>query len=185
MADVRTPPRDLKPEEKDEADKKTSKLWISSEFPNWFKWSLVVVGIIVSTISAFSFTKYFLLPKFQKYKVEKQISETLTSKNPKSVMGMIYIIDDLTVNPLGSKGRRFVVIEYAIESSNKKVIEEIKAREPQLRNEFIKYFRNRTVEQILEPLFQEMSKNELMAIINDRLSSGEIDSLYYIKLVLQ
>lgn len=180
MADIQKDSEKNTPDEKENPEKLSLK-----NFPQWLKWTLIVVGIIFSSLSAFSVTKYFLLPKYQKYKAEKQISEMLTARHTKRAMGMVYVIDDLTVNPLGSKGRRFVVVEYAIESNNKDVIEELKVREPQLRNEFIKYFRNRTSEQILEPSFQEMSKIELMAIINDRLSSGEIDSLYYIKLILQ
>jgi flagellar FliL protein len=100
-------------------------------------------------------------------------------------MGIIYEIRDVTVNTYASQGRRFVVVEMALETHESAVIDELKNREPQIRDLLIKYLRSYTAEQILDLNFQEYSREKLMDLINQRLSSGKVDSLYYTMLVVQ
>ena len=153
----------------------------SKKLPVWLTWTLVVLVVIISLAGAFSLTKFILLPKYRAYRITKHIAGAGDNKT----MGYVHVIGDLTVNTLRSNGRRFVVAEYAIESKNKKIMKEVKTREPQLRDEIIKYLRNYTADQILSRSFQEDSKIELMDIVNSKLRNGKIDSLYYIKLIVQ
>ncbi|MBN4081305.1 flagellar basal body-associated FliL family protein [Caldithrix abyssi] len=154
-------------------------------FPKWMKWGLIVLSVNIVSAGAFVLTKFVIMPKYQTYKVAKQLEESEAEKNKMPEMGFVYYFTDFTVNPLGSNGRRFVVVEYAVESKDKKVIDEIKKREPQLRDEFITYLKQHTVDHILSMSFQEKSKSELIQTINNHLNTGVIDSLYYTKLIIQ
>ena len=58
-------------------------------------------------------------------------------------------------------------------------------REPQLRDVYIKYLRRHTANQLLDLTFQEKSKSELIEITNNQLNCGQVDSLYYTKLIIQ
>jgi flagellar basal body-associated protein FliL len=151
------------------------------KFPLWAKILVITLVVIVSSLGAFSITKFILLPKYRAHRAPRQVD----ANRKMAPIGFVHVIKDLTVNTRESKGRRFVVAEYAIEAKEKSVINEVKSREPQLRDEFIKYLRNRTVDQILDAGFQEDSKSDLMTIVNKRLNSGKIDSLYYTKLIVQ
>jgi flagellar basal body-associated protein FliL len=77
------------------------------------------------------------------------------------------------------------VAELAIESSKESIIKEIENREPQIRDVLIAYFRSHTAQEISDISFQEKSRSEIIQIVNDRLNSGVIDSVYYVKLILQ
>ncbi len=148
---------------------------------------LLIICVAVLAVGSFLLTKMVLLPRFQTMRIKKELSLESESTKKKSSLqpGIIYKIEDLTVNTYGSMGRRFVVAEYALETSEKSVINELKIRDHQIRDMLIKYLRNYTAEQILEMRFQENSRGELIYLINSRLSSGQVDSLYYITLVVQ
>lgn len=100
-------------------------------------------------------------------------------------IGEIIKVADITVNTNKSDGLRFVLVELAIEVHDKKVSQEIKDREPQIRDMFINYFRSKTALEIARLDFQEKSKQELMQKLDNLLTEGKVDSIYYTKLILQ
>lgn len=157
-----------------------------NKLPKKTKGILFSLFFIVILSGAFSLTKFILLPLSRKYEINKQIKEKeLAEKYIIPEMGFIYIIDDLTVNTRASNGYRIVVAELAIESSKESIIKEIENRVPQIRDVLIAYFRSHTAQEISDTLFQEKSRSEIIKIVNDHLNSGVIDSVYYVKLILQ
>ncbi|NOZ74612.1 MAG: hypothetical protein GXO90_04450 [FCB group bacterium] len=152
----------------------------TGEKPVWLVWIIRVGVLIIMLVAAFVLSRYVLYPMYQNSR-----SENLKTLASLSQMGEIFQLKDITVNPLATNGRRFVVAEYALESRDPNVLLELKNREPQIRDEFIQYLRQHTATQILDLDFQETSKQELTAMLNDLLYSGNIDSMYYTKLILQ
>ncbi len=146
---------------------------------------ILIIVLIVLSVGAFFFTRTFLLPKYTAYKLAKESAAVESEKNKVQSMGIIHIIDNITVNTLGSGGRRYVIAEVALEVSDQAVIDEIILREPQIRDEFIRYLRRQTAEHVLDLGFQERSRRDLTAMLNLHLNEGIVDSLYYIKLLLQ
>lgn len=160
----------------------------SKNISSKFKLIISISVFVIIVAGAFSLTKYVFLPLSRKYQVNRQIKEVAqaqaeSDKIPE--MGLVYVIDNLTVNTLGSNGYRIVVAELTLESKEQAVIDEIEAREPQLRDVFIKYLRSHSANEISSLSFQEDSRSELIKIVNEHLNSGVIDSLYYVKLILQ
>ncbi len=154
--------------------------------------ALLFFLMIILASGAFVVTKKFILPKYQRYKIEKELlGEVSDLQKPKEekndgkpVVGHIHVIDNITVNTMGSNGRRFLVAEVAIETNDATLNDEIKTRDPQLRDALIKYFRNRTALEVTGVSFYEESKHDLTKIINDLLQGGKIDTLYYTRLIL-
>jgi flagellar basal body-associated protein FliL len=150
---------------------------------------ILLITFLVALLVGGSFliAQKVLLPRYQNYQIKKELTTAPkpVKKKPKAQPGIIYPIADLTVNTYGSLGRRFLVAEYALETSDKEVIDELKNREPQIRDMLIKYLRNFSAEDILNMNFQENSRKELIKLINSCLTSGTLDSLYYTTLVVQ
>ena len=172
-------------EVKNEVEQAEPEAQESTGLPPVVKIILIVVVVILLSVAAFFVSKILLLPKYQAYKEAKQIEEIELSKTLVPEIGIIHIIDNITVNTLGSGGRRYVIADVAIEVSDQAIVDEIVSREPQIRDEFIKYLRRQTAQHVLDLDFQERSRLELTESINSHLNAGKIDSLYYIKLLLQ
>jgi len=169
-----------KQSEQDE-NSKTSKTFTGERI----KWTILVAGIIVAIAGTVLLAKYILWPQYKKYKEQKKVAQKVEEKENGKEMGPIFTIGDLTVNPYGSNGLRFVIAEIALEAESEDSIEELKKREPQIKDLLIRYFRQRSTNQILNPAFQDSSTKSLREEINSRLYKGKIDSLYYLKLVVQ
>ena len=146
---------------------------------------IIIIVLIILSVAAFFVSKSLLLPKYQAYKAAKEIEAIEQAKNKVATMGLIHIIDNITVNTLGSGGRRYVIAEVALEVKDQTVIDEIISREAQIRDEFIRYLRRQTAQHVLDLGFQERSRRELTRMLNSHLNTGKVDSMYYIKLLLQ
>lgn len=175
--------KDPRDQEKDseENQEKTSE----QKLPLWIKIILAVVAFAGLSLGAFGITKYILIPQYNDYKNTGSLFSGTGKQNDNSEIGNIYMLNDITVNPLDSKGMRFVVAGFAIEYSSKELVDELKDREPQIRDLFIQYFRRHTTEQLLAISFQDKSRRELSDRLNEMISGGLIDSIYYTKLILQ
>ncbi|MCF7886413.1 MAG: flagellar basal body-associated FliL family protein [Candidatus Marinimicrobia bacterium] len=148
------------------------------------KWIALIIGTILALGGTTLLAKYVLWPQFKKYKDQKQV-EKKVKEQKEDKLGPIYTIGDLTVNPFGSNGLRFVIAEVALEATSEESLAEIEKREPQIKDLLIRYFRQRSTKQILNPAFQDSSTIKLRKEINKRLYKGTIDSLYFLKLVVQ
>ncbi len=146
---------------------------------------IIIIVLIILSVGAFFVSKIFLLPRYQAYKAAKEIEAVETAKNIVPSMGLIHIINNITVNTLGSGGRRYIIAEVALEVADQTIIDEIISREPQIRDEFIRYLRRQTAQHVLDLGFQERSRRDLTKMLNKHLNAGKVDSLYYIKLLLQ
>jgi len=153
--------------------------------PTWLK--IVIIGLVLAilVVAAYYVTRTYLLPRYEEYRIAKALEEEEAQLTQVKPMGVVYALEGFTVNTLGSAGRRFIVADYVVEAPGEEVVEEIKIREPQIRNEFINYLRKQTSNQVLDLDFQEKSQGELMEILNKHLNSGQVDSLYYTRLILQ
>jgi len=148
---------------------------------------IILIVIIISGLSvgAYFISKSLLLPKYEAYQAAKTQVVAEEAKHKVPQMGLIKMIDNITVNTLGSGGRRYVIADVALEASSQEIIDEITAREPQIRDELIRYLRRQTAQHVLDLDFQERSRHDLTKMLNAHLSSGKIDSMYYVKLLLQ
>ncbi|MCF7800567.1 MAG: flagellar basal body-associated FliL family protein [Candidatus Marinimicrobia bacterium] len=144
----------------------------------------LVLLLIVMGGAAFGLTKYILMPNYTKFKIKAQ-KETKEGETERAPMGQVYIMKSISVNPLYSNGSRFVVAGLAVEFTHKNLETELKARDPQIRDALIRYFRRHTADQMLDIVFQEKSRREITEMINALLKQADIDSLYYIELILQ
>ena len=145
---------------------------------------LGIVMLVVMAAAAYGLTKYVLLPSYNKFKLGTSSKKQVTASTD-APMGYVYTMKSISVNPLFSKGTRFVVAGLAVEYTNKDLEDELKERDPQIRDAMIRYYRRHTADQMLDITFQEKSRDELTSMINSLLTKGQIDSLYYTELILQ
>lgn len=151
----------------------------------WMKPVIIAVALVSIVAASFFLAKGFILPAYQEYQVKQEIEAQEESIISGNEMGLIYVMDNFTVNTLGSNGRRYVIAEFAVEVSQSDLLTELETKEPVIRDEFIAYFRGQTIVDVLDNNFQQNSRNKLMSILNKNLYTGQIDSLYYLKLLLQ
>ncbi len=151
---------------------------------------LIALPLIVAIISWVVITKV-ISPKLlaQKKDLEKkktELKEEPPKEKPKDDMvGQIYTIENIIVNPADSNGERFVKTSIALEMEQAKLAEELTKRDVQLRDILIGIFTSKTVEEITNPAKRESLRQEIKGKINSLLVGEKIKNVYFTDLVIQ
>ncbi len=94
-------------------------------------------------------------------------------------------IQGLIVNPAGSAGRRYLMVNVALESESEKVLEELAEKEVVVRDTILKVLGLRTVDDLAAIEQRPALKEELRGAVNAVLHRGKVTRLYFTQYVLQ
>jgi flagellar FliL protein len=110
-------------------------------------------------------------------------AKVLFGLEPKVVIGAP---KDFTVNLLDPGLKRYLRIQMSFEYlEDKKLVQELSSRDPQIRDAIIEVLRAKTVTDFLAVDETNLLRQELMDVINGLLSSGEILDIYFVDLQIQ
>jgi len=98
--------------------------------------------------------------------------------------GQFTQLPGIIVNPAGSGGRRYLMIDLGLESAEAKTLEEVSAREVVIRDAVVRILSEKTVEQLASIDGRAALKDTLRLTVN-RILKGDIDRLYFTQYVLQ
>lgn len=94
-------------------------------------------------------------------------------------------IQGLIVNPAGTGGQRYLMINLGLESGESKVLEELEAKEVVVRDHVLRLLSRRSVDELADIAQRDPLKDELRTAINGVLEKGEVTRLYFTQYVLQ
>ncbi len=142
------------------------------------KFILIPVILLVQAVAAYYFVFDVLVA--DPNKPEK------TAENKKQMkVGQFYEINDLVINPAGTKGRRFLVTEIGLETDNPKVVEEATLKDIWIRDAIISMLSKKSPDELLDYNLRGRIKTEILTKINKRLVSGKFNRLYFKKYIMQ
>lgn len=98
--------------------------------------------------------------------------------------GQFTKLPGIIVNPAGSAGRRYLMVDLALETADEKALEEIALREVVIRDAAVRILSERTVEELTSVALRPALKDTLRTTVNGILD-GKIDRLYFTQYVLQ
>jgi flagellar protein FliL len=98
---------------------------------------------------------------------------------------ILYAIDNLVLNPKGTNGTRFLMVSAAFELSDGRVADQIRSREPEIRDILIRTFGQRTVEELADLDQREQLREDVRQVLEDRLQRGSIRRVYLPQFVIQ
>lgn len=122
---------------------------------------------------------------------ERALSDSTSSDSASSKdtepppMGKVYMLEDIVVNPDHTNGMRYLVTSLGLELSDPKLENEIKKREPLIRDRLITLLSGKGVEELTDVTRREQLRQELLNAINKQLRGGKVRELYFVKYVLQ
>lgn len=139
----------------------------------------IIIAVVLATIISFLMIRGSLS--------KKQEEEYKTVKlAPKPAPLMIFKLDEFRINTADVDESHFVRIKInlAYDSKNKKLAAELAQRIEQIRDIIIRILNSKEKQDIDEPIEKEELKEEIKKQINNILSSGEIEDIYYDEFVI-
>jgi flagellar FliL protein len=99
--------------------------------------------------------------------------------------GTIYQMDNLVLNPAGSGGTRFLLLGVALEVKDEAASATLKARDAELRDNILRLFGSKTVEQVSEASARDALRAELKTTLDKILPPGTVRKVYFPQFVIQ
>ncbi len=146
---------------------------------------LLIVGVVMIVLAAV-LVIFVIFPKYQQMNggaVEEEVAEEVP-EGPTPI-GKILKIENITINPKGSQGRRFAVFEMALEYSNPELEPTLKTYMPMILDRYQTYLRTKTVRDLTSVSEIDSIRSDLKQIVADMLKTDEITNLYFTRFVLQ
>lgn len=162
--------------------------------PRWL-WLGVLPAVIMLELAA---TAYLVMNDFDK--VHRAISrlrgitgETKAavqqtdahSKSTEARPGVFGTLENITINPAGTNGRRYLLVSFGLEAPEAAVLEEVREKDIIIRDQVIRILSQKTVEELADVSQREAIKQEVLEALNQTLQKGKIRKLYFTQYVLQ
>jgi len=99
--------------------------------------------------------------------------------------GNLHTIANIIVNPAGSGGNRFLLVDLSLALSDDAEATELEARDVELRDALLALFGSQTVQQLTDIAQREVLKTDIRSLITGLLSHGEVEGIYFPRFVIQ
>lgn len=100
-------------------------------------------------------------------------------------LGGFYEMEDLTVNPAGTQGTRFLVVSIGIQVRNPGDLELIKRKEIVVRDAINTLLSRRTVDELSELETRKELKQEIGILVNQIIEKQAVKNLFFTEYVMQ
>jgi len=158
---------------KEEKKKKKSKKSGRSKFLPFGKYFLILLVLASQGILAYQIVD-------KNYGKVYEVVDDLTAPEEGS-----YMLEELIVNPSGSNGQRFLVVEISLELYNAAHIELIEKEKQRIKHNMLEVLSSRTVNQLSQLSEREKLRSELATVTNQAIGKRSVRNLYYTKYVMQ
>ncbi len=98
---------------------------------------------------------------------------------------VLYSLDPIVVNLYDPTGKRYMQIRLALALPNKKAEEEIKDKEPIIKDAIITYLSAKTPEEVIQPEAKEIIKRDLVKRINQALGEDLVLKVYITQYIVE
>ncbi|MEE9466665.1 MAG: flagellar basal body-associated FliL family protein [Candidatus Neomarinimicrobiota bacterium] len=159
------------------------------------KLAVIVVTVLLLGLLAYILTQRVIVPKLtglgdvgdKVRDMRENVQKTRKEKKKAAKLGPViaHPISGITANTAGSRGRRFVTFDIILETRVEDARDEMVTREYQIRDAMISYFGGRTVNELATRQFMSAAKDTVKALINGILETGDIDTMYFTKFLIQ
>ena len=166
------------------------------EEPKKSKTGLYIGIIVVQLLIAGFLIWKFVFPEYtdlknandqalSKYEQTTAPTEEEENGEPKEV-GTMYKIENLTVNPSGSRGMRFAVVGFSLEVHNGEddvaVLDKFKTV---ITDRYLAYFRKKSIQDLAKESMTDSLKKDIKMLTNEIIGREVVDNVYFTQYVLQ
>ena len=150
------------------------------------KWLYIVIAIVVLILLLIIlFFVYLYISKSGILEKTSSKSKDIVETTKSIGIGPLFTFDTFIVNLADPSGSRYLRMTMDVEVDNNAVVEEMKTRQPQLRDMVITIVSNKTYEDISTTRGKLAIKEEIIRRFNLILKSGKVRNIYFTEFVVQ
>ncbi len=162
-----------------------------------FNPKVLLVGLplfIVQLVVVYFVTANILLSKIQQpgdvpHEDSTEVAEndsTSKEKGENTEAGQfLYSMKDIIVNPAGTNGSRYLLVDLGIDFPSAEKLEEFKTKEILAKDVVISALSSKTLPQLNSIAYKDSLKSELLVKLEKDISKMEINSVYFSRFIIQ
>lgn len=100
-------------------------------------------------------------------------------------LGVTTSFDNLTVNPAGTDGTRYLMVSIVFEAPTQQVLDELTAKEVAVKDTLLHILGSKTVPELTDMATRNPLRENLRSATNAFLTRGQLTHLYFTQYVLQ
>jgi len=149
--------------------------------------SIIAVQLLIAGFLIWKFVmpEYNELTDLNEAVSEEVDEQTDEDDDEPKELGVMYKIENLTVNPKGTRGMRYAVFEFSLEVPGEDEITVLEKYKTVLIDNYIAYFRNRTMADLANDELLDSLKLDLSNIANNVLGDELVNNVYFTRFVLE
>ena len=97
----------------------------------------------------------------------------------------MHTLTNVIVNPAGSGGSRFLLLDVALRLSTDAAVLELTGRDAEVRDAIVHLLGAKSVTELAEISGRDVIKNEMQGLISSILTSGTVNAIFFPRYVIQ
>lgn len=143
---------------------------------------LIIAGsLVLATIASAAVLFLVVVPKLNAAKEPHKKKAAVVEAG----LGPTVPIKDLVINSADTDDIHYFKIGLALELKDKKQVEEITARDPQIRDMVINEFSGHTLSEVSNPKGREMVRQALLKKLNEKMGGEALRDIFFTEYVAQ
>ncbi|RMH63826.1 MAG: hypothetical protein D6677_06325 [Calditrichaeota bacterium] len=167
--------------------------------PKKSKTGLYLIIIVVQLLVAGFLIWKYVFPEYEEIKTKNDVAlgryevpeaekggdgEKGEEGEPPQI-GPLYALDNLTINPKGSRGMRFAVVGMSLELPSEEDVPVMDQYKLVLTDNLIAYLRNKSVRELSDASTMDSMKVDVKNLVNELLGREIVKNVYFSQFVLQ
>ncbi len=121
-----------------------------------------------------------------KYEKPKEDAKDEKADGEPKELGTMYKIENLTVNPSGSRGMRFAVVGFSLEvPGGEEDVAVLDKYKTVIMDRYLAYFRKRSIKDLAKESLTDSLKKDIINLTNETIGREVVDNVYFSQYVLQ
>lgn len=118
-------------------------------------------------------------------KKEKKEKKKIVNEHGEEVSTLIYVLENIVVNPSGTGGSRFLSVSFGFELESVELQDEFIHRDPIIRDALITILSSKTVSELTDAKQKEIVRYQIKKRLSKLMHTDELLGVYYTDFVLQ
>ncbi|MBN2008080.1 flagellar basal body-associated FliL family protein [candidate division KSB1 bacterium] len=100
-------------------------------------------------------------------------------------IGEIYPLEDIVINPAGTRGRRFISLSLGLELNPGQSADEVKRREPKLVDSILTLLSEKGLSEYIDTTNREIIREQILETIQQTIPAGIVKQVYITRFIIQ
>ena len=146
---------------------------------------IIIISVIVLFMGMMGAGFFILWSKVSKMPLDPSAVEEMPVEEEENVIGPLYALDTMIVNLSDQGGKRYLRVTMALELSDPDAVATIESRLPQVRDAILMILPTKTYDDVSTTDGKITLRSQVMEKINNLMTKGRVNNIYFTEFVVQ